>query len=441
MKLTGKSRVLLSAFVVLLLIQVFGSKRGDALEELPKIPAFKDSSVERVEIRVGPAEKVALKRTGEDSWEIEQPIQGVADALAIDTVLDWFKKGVSMDVLVDSSQEDIYGLSNTDRIEVGVFGVNDVPLAAFAVGWDAPGGASFVSLPNNDSVYRAKLGGRGRYQKTGAEWRNKMVMQMDWESVRSMRFERSSSQLDFRLLDSEWVLSDEPDFELDQKGLRQITQSLSKIRASQLLSADFDAGFSTPESRVVLGLEGGEERVLIFGNLRVQGAAFVRVEGEEQAYRVSAMKRDITLGSKGDYRSLQVLQTSPIELVSVRMEAHDGYVRELARKDNQLWEVVFPANASGNLTDIAMGLNRLCTLRAEGVHSGFDTEPGFEKPRFVFGIEHRDGLSDVIRVGNLFREPNTGRPMFFLEKEGEEALFVVRASDLAQILKAFNRPL
>ena len=125
MKLTGKSRVLLGAFVVLLLIQIFGSNRGDVLEELPHIPAFKDDSVERVEIRVGPAEKVALKRTGEDSWEIEQPLEGVADALAIDTLLDWFKKGVSMDVLVDSSEEDIYGLSNTDRIEVGVFGVND----------------------------------------------------------------------------------------------------------------------------------------------------------------------------------------------------------------------------------------------------------------------------------------------------------------------------
>ena len=88
-----------------------------------------------------------------------------------------------------------------------------------------------------------------------------------------------------------------------------------------------------------------------------------------------------------------------------------------------------------------MGLNRLCTLRAEGIHSGFDLDVGFDSPRFVFQIQHEDGKRDVIRVGNLFREPSSGRPLFFLEKDGDDALFVVRASDLAQVLKAFNRPL
>ena len=410
-------------------------------EELPTLDAFSADSVERVEIRVGAANKVALVRVEEEAWSLEQPLVGEADSLAVESILDLFKRGISMDVWVDSSDEATYGLSGSDRIDVAFYGPNDVALSAFAVGWDAPGGASFVSLPDDVNVYRAKVGGRVRYQKTGAEWRNKMVMQLDPDSIRSFQFERSADTLSFLLQDGTWSLAEDPGFNLDQKGMRNIAKSLSRIRASQLLSSNFEGGFETPASRVSIQLEGGEEKVLLFGSLQAKGAAFLKLEGGDTVYRVSSMKRDATLGAKSDYRSLQILETSPIALLRVRMDSYDGVFRELSRRDDQLWEVTDPQNVTGNLQDMAFGLNGLSQLRADGLHSGFDVATGLDRPRFEFRLDYANGDVDRIRVGNLFRDPNSSRALFFVEKEGQEDLFVVRAASLAPVLKAFNRSL
>jgi len=436
--LTAKTQKLFLLAGALLLVLFFGPQGNIKLEELPRIEAFKPSTVERVEIAVGADSKIALVREGEEAWQIEQPLRGEADALAIESVLELFKKGLQMDVLVDSEELNTYGLSNSDKVVVEFFGLNETRLASFSVGWDAPGGSSFVLLHNDSSVYRAKVGGRARYQKTASEWRNKMVVQIEPEEIKALHFDREAGTLHFLKEEGLWYLASDPQFELDQKGLGAIAKSFARIRASQLLSDDFDGGFAEPAARVRIETE-GEDLTLIFGSRKAKGAAFVKLLGTDQVYRVSAMKRDAALGRKGDYRSLQLMKTSPIQLKQVRLDAKDGFSRTLSRRDDQLWEVSEPANVTGNLQDMALGLNALSTLRADGIHSGFDVNPGFDEPRFVFSITHADGQVDRILVGNLFRDPNSSRRLFFVQKAGVDGLFMVRLSSFVTILQAFNR--
>jgi hypothetical protein len=437
--LTTKTRLLLIVTLGLSVLWFLGPQGGAKLVELPKIESFKDTSVERMEITVGADAKVALVREGEDDWRIEQPLTGDADALAVDSVLSLFRKGIAMDVLVDSEEVKTYGLSNSDRIVVEFFGLNEVPLTGFTLGWDVPGGASFVQLNGDSSVYRAKIGGRARYQKSAADWRNKMVLQMDPEDITGLHFERQTDSLHFLNEEGRWFLSSDPVYNVDQKGLVGIAKSFARIRASQLLSADFDGGFEKPAARVRISSKEGEDVVLLFGARKAKGAAFVKKEGEEQVYRVSAMKRDAALGHKAEYRSLQMMMTSPIQLKSVRLDVRDGSMRELSRRDDQLWEVTQPANVTGNLQDMAFGLNALSTLRAEGIHSGFDVKTGLDAPRYIFTISHANGQTDRIRVGNAFRDSKSSRRLFFVQKDGVEALFVVRMTPLQKILQAFNR--
>jgi hypothetical protein len=437
--LTTKTRSLLILTLCLSALWFFGPQGGVQLVELPRIEAFKDSSVERVEITVGAAAKVALVREGEDDWRIEQPLTGIADALAIDSVLSVFRKGIAMDVLVDSEEVKTYGLANSDRVVVEFFGLNDLRLMGFTLGWDVPGGASFVQLSGDSSVYRAKIGGRGRYQKTAADWRNKMVLRMEPEDITALQFERQADSLQFLNEEGRWFLASDPVYNVDQKGLVGIAKTFARIRASQLLSADFDGGFESPAARVRISSKEGEDVVLLFGSRKAKGAAFVKKEGEEQVYRVSAMKRDVAMGHKAEYRSLQLMMTSPIQLKSVRLDVRDGSAHVLSRREDQLWEVTQPANVTGNLQDMAFGLNALSTLRAEGIHSGFDIKTGLESPRYLFTISHANGQTDRIRVGNVFRDPSSSRRLFFVEKEGVDALFVVRMAPLQKILQAFNR--
>jgi hypothetical protein len=437
--LTAKTRSLLILNLFLGALWIWGPHGGAVLPELPRIEAFKSDVVERMEITVGPAAKIAVVRTGEDAWQLEQPTTGEADGLAIESILDLFRKGLSMDVLVDSEEVKTYGLSNSDKVVVEFFGLNETRLVSFSLGWDVPGGASFVQLSGDSAVYRAKIGGRARYQKTAGAWRNKMVLQLEPEDITGLFFERQAGVLHFLNEDGRWFLASDPQYNVDQKGLVGIAKSFARIRASQLLSADFDGGFSNPAARVRISRKQAEDVVLVFGSRKPKGAAFVKIEGQEQAYRVSAMKRDAALGRKADYRSLQLLQTSPIQLKSVRLDVGDGSSRTLSRREDQLWEVSHPPNVAGNLQDMAFGLNALSTLRAGGIHSGFDVKSGLEKPRFLFTVAHANGQTDRIRVGNVFRDPSSSRRMFFVEKEGVDALFVVQLAPIRKILQAFNR--
>jgi hypothetical protein len=437
--LTAKTRSLFVLCSLLAGLWFFGPQGGSPLVELPRIEAFKDDAVERVEITVGAASKIALVRHKEEAWQIEQPITGEADALAIDSVLDLFRKGLSMDVLVDSEEVKTYGLSNSDKVVVELFGRNEVRLAGFSVGWDVPGGSSFVQMSGNSAVYRAKIGGRGRYQKTASAWRNKMVLHLEPEEITGIHFERQADALHFLNENGRWFLMSDPQYNVDQKGLVGIAKSFARIRASQLLSPDFNGGFEKPAARVRIAQKSAEDIVLLFGSRKAKGAAFVKIEGSDQVYRVSAMKRDAAMGRKADYRSLQLLQTSPIQLKSVRLDVGDGSSRTLSRREDQLWEVSHPPNVSGNLQDMAFGLNALSTLRADGIHSGFDVISGLDSPRFVFTIAHANGQRDRIRVGNVFRDSTSSRRMFFVEKEGVDALFVVRLDPIRKILQAFNR--
>ena len=435
---TARTQKLLLVAGFLSIILLFGPQGDERLEELPRIEGFKPSGVERVEIGVGAASKIALVREGEEAWRIEQPLTGEADVLSIESMLDLFEKGLPMDVLVDSEEVDTYGLSNSDKILVEFFGVNEIPLGGFALGWDAPGGVSFVQLLNDSTVYRAKVGGRARYQKAASDWRNKMVVQIEPDEIKALHFDRQDGSLHFLKEEGVWFLANDPQFDLDQKGLTAISKSFARIRASQLLSDDFDGGFEEPAVRVRIVTE-EEELSLVFGSRKAKGAAFVKRIGTEQVFRVSSMKRDSALGRKGDYRSLQLMKTSPIQLKHVRLDAKDGFSRTLSRRQDQLWEVSNPANVTGNLQDMAFGLNALSTLRAEGIHSGFDIESGLDAPRFVFSITYADDQVDRIRVGNVFRDPNSTRRFFFVQKEGVDGLFMVRLSSFAKILQAFNR--
>jgi hypothetical protein len=266
-----------------------------------------------------------------------------------------------------------------------------------------------------------------------------MVVQIEPDQITALHFDRESGNLHFLKEDGQWFLASDPGFNLDQKGLRGIAKSFARIRASQLLSSDFDGGFESPAARVRIEREDEEDITLIFGSRKAKGAAFVKLDGTDQVFRVSAMKRDASLGRKADYRSLQLMKTSPIQLKHVRLEAKDGFSRTLSRREDQLWEVSAPTNVTGNLQDIAFGLNGLSTLRADGIHPGFDVKTGLDDPRFVFTITHADGQVDRIRVGNVFRDPTSTRRLFFVQKEGVETLFVVRLSSFVPILQAFNR--
>jgi len=433
--LTRKTQALLGIFLSLLGLFFLGPVMESSPVELPRIPAIKASSVERIEMQVGPNEKVALL-SGEEGWSIEQPIAGEADTLVIKSMLKVFRSGIEMDVLVDSKEVDDYGLSNSDRVIVSFYGPNDTRLGGFYLGWDVGGGASFVQLEEGGGVYRAKVGGRARYQKTGADWRNKMVVQLDADDLIELHLERAESSLQFLKLEGRWILAEDPSFELDQKTVHAVASALSQMRAGKLLSENFDGGFQNPAARVRMETQAGESVELLFGARGSEKAAYVKRVGASTAYSVSSIKRDHALAPKKLLQTLQVMQTSPSQLVDVRLDVIDGSTMVLSRTENGLFEVTEPKNTALNMQTAAFGLNALSRLRAEAIFPNEDVATGLDKPRYTLTIRYQDGGQDVLYLGGRITQ---ARALVFLKKEGSTALYAVQADTLAKVLAAFNR--
>ena len=441
--LTRKTQVLLVVFFSMLGLYLLGPVMEESPVALPRIAAIKASTVERIEMQVGPNDKVALLR-GEDGWSIEQPIEGEADALVIKSMLKVFRSGIDMDVLVDSKEVDQYGskevdeygLSNSDRVVVSFYGPNDTRLGGFFVGWDVGGGASFVQLEEGGSVYRAKVGGRARYQKTGADWRNKMVVQLDPDDLVELHLERAGSSLQFLKMEGRWVLSEDRSFELDQKTVRAVASALSQMRAGKLLPQNFDGGFQTPSARVRMETQSGERVELLFGSRGSEKAAYVKRVGSPMVYSVSSIKRDHALAPKKLLQTLQVMQTSHTQFVDVRLDVMDGSTMVLSRTEKGLFEVTEPKNTALHQESAAFSMNALSLLRAEGIFPNDNVVTGLDKPRYTLTVRYQDGEQDVLYLGGRIAQRPT---LVFLKKEGNSALYAVRADTLAKVLSAFNR--
>ena len=178
MRIQGKTIVLAVVAALLLLVNLVDRGSGERIaEQLPVIHAFDRDEVTRVEI-TSAAEKVVLEKK-DDTWIVVAPYQALADQVAVRDLLMNFRKEVGVDIRVDSGNLDTYGLDTTNGIVVEVFTTGKTPDISFTVGNDAPGGASFVRLSGDDAVYRARVGGRHRYEKAAADWRNRVILGFD----------------------------------------------------------------------------------------------------------------------------------------------------------------------------------------------------------------------------------------------------------------------
>src|SRR6185503_7107396 len=111
-------------------------------------------------------------------WRIDGPIDAAADAPAINALVATLTAGVPMDVRIDVGHHKDYGLVAPDVIRVDLEGEAG-PITSFYVGNNAAGASSFVRFAGSEGVYRARLGGRHRFDRTAGQWRDLRVEDLD----------------------------------------------------------------------------------------------------------------------------------------------------------------------------------------------------------------------------------------------------------------------
>ena len=443
MRLTSKSRTLLAIALGLGLLTAMPKSSDPSLSPLPTLEKIDPDQVSRIEISRGPFQKVILKKT-EESWNIESPTNAEADPILVKNLLREFKSPVPMDARVDEGNLDTYGLQNETRILLEVFGTTDSPLLSFELGGTTRGGASFVRLGRSESVYRARVGPRHRIDIDATQWRNKMVVSLKPEDVIAMRLLHGSSDLLFDRQPTGEIGSDgnitygawqAAGIDLDETTAQNLSKSLSKIRASEILSEGFDGGFDPPAAKVELQTREGASLTLTFGTRTGDGGAFVRRDDSALTYRIAQSRLNLVTRPINAYRNLQVVSFEPSTAIDMTWEDL-GPKRTLTRQPDGVWTVTQPTNVDSDLRRILKGLTTIKSLRAQGLVE--DRSKPLLLPLEQLTIRFLDGTSQTIVASKASKTQN-GPATRQIETSDSENRYVVSEAYWGRIRAAFGR--
>ena len=459
MRPTQKTIALLVVFLVFVGLNFIDVGTGQRLtEQLPALPALDRDSVDRIELTTA-YEKVVLEGILEETgskpvmvWHLKAPIEGDADQIAVRTLVSQYRKEIPLDAKVDAGNIDEYGLDAGNGLVVEFFeSGSSEPSVSFTMGKPGPGGSSFVRLSGDDAIYRARVGGRHRYERPASEWRNKVLFgfqEPDADRITvtigdqedpALRFVRAPPPPGEESEQGPWELSPDPGWPTDQELVTGIVKSLGTMRASQLMGDDFNAGFSPPGLTVVARLIDGSERAIEVGQRTAEGAAFARRAGEAEVFRISAVPIQRLLGRPIDYRDRTMFSFARGEMDTFTWEG--GTERVILQQDlaNNLWTVLEPQNIDLDVKFIFFAANTMGSLRGAGIAEVSLEEAGLVAPRGTITARLLTGQEVSLRIGGKTRSEDTGMPMHYAQSDGRPEIFLLDDKTVTTLLRGFGR--
>lgn len=447
MRLTAKTQALAALAAVLLLLVLLGGGGPSESGANPVIQAVTRDSVTRIELS-GAEDKLVLRPVG-GRWRVVAPYEADADQEAVRALLAAFRKEIAVDVQVDRGNEDQYGLEPGKGHVVEIWTSEEDPVISLTVGDDAAGGSSYVRLSGDDAVYRARLGGRARFAKAPADWRNRFVLDLDPARLTGLRLRLGQAELALSrsagTLATEggaatapgpWALEPAPPWPVDQAFLDALAARLGQLRAAAILPADTPLGPEAAE--VVLELDDGTTHTLRL--FRAEGGPLLATADESQdRFRVPDSLLDVLPRAAEDLRDRTVLRLLREDLDTLLFE--DGAGRVLLRQDaaSRLWQLIQPAGLELDVKQVQVAVNILSLLRAESVAEGLaPAEAGLERPSARVTATLVDGSAEVLEIGAATTDA-AGRPAWFARRAGSETVHVVSDELVKRIKAGFGR--
>lgn len=458
-----KTTVLAVVAALLLVLNLLDTGTSQRLSDtLPILEAVPREQATRIELSTATT-KVVLEAVpldgeagiGEEGvrWTLTSPIEATADQQAVKALLLNFRKAVPLDVKVDEDNDDEYGLDAGNGVVVEVWKGERDPAVSFTLGNDGPSGTSFLRLSGDDSVYRARLGGRGRYARKAVEWRKRVLLDFTAEQVSGLRIDAGGAVVTELVrgpslgvddnglpLPGPWELTPDPGYATDQLLADSIVTSMGAMRAGEILGEDFDGGFSPPRATLSFALATGDSRVLEVGSRAVEGGAFVRLQGEPDVYRVAAATLAKAQATPADLRDKTLFRFARQQVDTMALQPL-GQEATILQQDlaNGLWNVIQPDNIDIDVKFVFFAVNTLGSLRADDVAEGISAEDaGLSPPRERLVLHFLDGHNEGLEVGTPVRN-EAGRVYHYVRRAGSDQIFVVREAVVAKLRAGFGR--
>jgi hypothetical protein len=444
-----KTGLLAAAAALLLALNLFdpGDDRR-AVAALPTLAAISKDEVKRVEISTA-LEKVILQAEVEEGadgaketvWYLAGQNAGLADQAAVKALILGFRKELALDVKVDAGTGETladYGLDAGNGVVVELFGEGPTPAVSFVLGKDAPGGSSFLRLPGSDDIFRARVGGRPRYERPAAAWRNRVVMGFDEPSVQRFVIERPERPpLTFtRGEGSAWQMSPDLGWPADGAALAATLSGLGSLKAGELLESSFDGGFSPPLATARVSLSDGRALSLELGSRETDGAFFVR-----QGSLVGKVARGPLarlLAEPGDWRdhTLFAFRRDEVDTLRYRSGADEVILQQdLA---SGLWRVIQPQNVDIDVKLVFFAVNTMAELRGDALLELSPEAAGLVPPAQTITARMIGGREAVLQLGPP-RKDAMGRLSYPARAGDSPVIFTLREPTVDKLLAAFAR--
>jgi hypothetical protein len=362
-------------------------------DEVGRLPEFSPADVSVVRISKGDDEWT-LSRRG-DGWFL--PSDRPADAGRVGELLAGLSRGVPLDAQVDRGSFENYGLAGADPVRVDVLGDADRAISSVVVGFDAGGGATWVRKPGDDAVFRARIGGRSRYDRPLPAWRDRVVVAIS--DLRAIHVDRPGESYVLRA-GQPWTLDGDPAFEVDPTIAREVARVLGRLTALDVATLDA-LGDAPPIAHV--GLESASGTL----GLRVWGSA-VAIDGGDVAFRVAPALTALLAGPQEVWANRTFWTLDPTAVNELRLDEAERVI--LARQPGG-WIAVEPVG-------VVVDPQRAAAL------AGFLASPSVaEWVPAPTGRVFSEGIRVVVAAGEDRRtievgDPVPGRPA------GKEAVFV-----------------
>ena len=460
MMITRRTVTLLAVFGALLAINLVDregslSAMSAAVEEGEAMASFEPEDVTRIELSTS-AQKITLKQQpgaegGAAQWQVVAPFNAKADQARIQSFLALFQKGLPLDVQVDTENFDKYGLDATNGVVVEIFtGEPDTPLISFTVGYDGPGGSSFIRMSDDDAVYRARVGSRAVYEQPAVTWRNQVLLDYDYTDAtvvavyqggeQTLRFVRGDEPgLDNIAGVGAWEAEPPAPWEVDQRSVEMMVRQFGLLRAGALLPESAASGLNPPHAIVRVTLADGTQRALLLGDRRGEKGVIVQVEGEPEIYQTALVAVQPALRPAEAFRELTLFAIERTQIDTMTLE--EGTARVTLQQNDDgtgTWTALEPPNMDVDIRKLYQGINNFAELRAQGSSAITLAEAGLLKPDARITARLYDGSTHTLEIGKDF-ELQDGNTSYLVRRDNGTQVYVLPEDVVLKMKAAFNR--
>ena len=396
-------------------------------DALPGLPAMPADSITRMEVSSASAKTILVQEDG--LWQVTAPFEAKADQALIGGLLSTFRKETTADVRVDQGNLEDYGLDAT----------------SVTIGYDAPGGASFVRLSGDDAVYRMRVGGRHRYDMPPIAWRNRVLLdyvyttaaaieidQADSEPIRFVRGASPGLSPDGTPIPGSWSMDPPVTWQIDQYRVEAMVRALGLMRAGGLLGSDFEGAFSQPRATITVTLDDGTRRQMIVSSRRQGSAGFVQVGLE--AFQVTASRLDLALQPKMAFQDLTIFAFAREEVDTVTLEQGAARVILQQTGGGDHWNVLQPENFDIDPKLVYFAVNTLRELRGVTIADATLEQAGLLDPGARITARLLDGREMTLELGNY-----DGEGRVFVRRSDSARVYTVLPETLEKLRRGFGR--